>query len=118
MLIKFIGPRERSIWWNKVVASRSYEVTESLKKSVSSFKNKNIVLVDDLISTGVTVDSLRFELCKAGLKVDYICSLINTSSSLSTQNNISNLAKSVFEGSELNEYQRKMSCVFIIHPET
>jgi len=97
---------------NKVVASRSYEVTESLKKSVSSFKNKNIVLVDDLISTGVTVDSLRFELCKAGLKVDYICSLINTSSSLSTQNNISNLAKSVFEGSELNEYQRKMSCVF------
>lgn len=96
---------------SKVVASRSYEITERFKKNIDSYKNKTIVLVDDLISTGVTIDSLRFELCKAGLNVDYVCSLINTSSSLSTQKNINNLAKMVYKNSELPECQTMMNSV-------
>lgn len=93
----------------KVLTERTYTVNDSFKKSVEDLKGKNIVLVDDLVSTGITMDSFRRELNSFGIKANYICSLVNTSSSLANDNSIMKLAQSVAPHDP--EYFEKMSSV-------
>lgn len=97
----------------KVLADRSFSLSRDFINNIELLKGKNIVLVDDLISTGITIDFLRIELNKAGIKTDYICSLVSTSASLTTDNSVEKLAKRVApEEPFFPDYKEKMSVVF------
>ncbi|NLE01749.1 MAG: phosphoribosyltransferase [Fibrobacter sp.] len=102
---------------DKIFAERSFQITEEFKKSIDSIQSKNIIIVDDIISTGFTLDAIRKLLHDFNINCNYVATIVNTSPSLTTENSIYSLAQKITTSPEEKiDYFKRMKSIFYNTP--
>lgn len=82
----------------KITNPARYEIT----KDLSVYKDKNIVIVDDVLNTGDTVQGLRRELAKQGLKDTQIAAIGASGIYLTTPRTIERIAEKLANLNDLD----------------
>jgi len=111
---------------DKVFEERSYTLKNEFLAS-KAWNGKNIVLVEDVIDTGRTMDALREKLNNAGIRVDSVCSMVNTFSGLIGGKRFDSVAQTLLTKlidaetmteAERDGYEQKLDTLFHNAPDT
>ncbi|MBN1294037.1 MAG: hypothetical protein JXB48_19530 [Candidatus Latescibacteria bacterium] len=94
----------------KIREQRRYEIREEALRKID-IKNKNIVIVDDVVTTGVSVNSLRKSLTESGVEVGSVISIAQSDKRLCSERDLERVTEKLQashpEDKELKDAVRK-----------
>lgn len=100
---------------DKIINKRQYSLVGD---NMSKYKNRDILIVDDIFTTGQSVNTLARELEKEGYHVPKTISIAKASTSFTSDNDIKKIAKMASEKYDLDYNQTYNKLVDILSKES